>query len=237
MNKNILNCPIDYDKNDFFSLVSLSAGVMITRQLDMGELVIKNRGWNVDIKNGTIAFGEDIFPAGIIGTESEVSGTWLWGWANKTSGLPEKAAAPARRMKKLFADVPEFKNASFMLDELHSGHNISMVCCAASEDNCCYYRCPYDGGALFVRISELPDAVFEQPSPEKLAKVFLQVIGSIQCDHKLTAAGMLWAFGYEFKDCGDYITADTAYDTPIRFDFENVGELRRTVNLQFPHSE
>lgn len=189
--RNILNCPTEFDKKDFFSLLSLSAGAAIARQNAMGALVIRDSGWNVDVKNGRIAFGERIFDCGIIGTESEAAGTWLWGWANKESGLPERASAPARRAAKLMKDVPEFANPSFMLDELHNGHNVSMVCCEAAESDVCYYRCPYDGGALFVQISGLPEDVFAPLPPEKLARQYLEVIQSFYCDHRLLAAGML----------------------------------------------
>lgn len=224
---NILDCPIEFDKWDFFSLVSLSAGAAIARQMAMGEMVIGDSGWNVDIKNGTISFGDKKFDSGILGTESEIEGTWLWGWANKESGLPERAAAPARRASKLLKDVPEFSNPSFMLDELHNGHNIAMVCCGISDSNVCYYRCPYDGGALFVQISGLPEDVFAPLAPAPLIRRYLEVIQSFYCDHRLLAAGMLWLNGYEFEASAARIEGGG-----IAFDFEEAGGLNRVTNVQ-----
>lgn len=223
---NILDCPIEFDKGDFFSLVSLSAGAAIAHQLSMGEMVIGNSGWNVDIKNGTIAFGDRKFNSGILGTESEIEGTWLWGWANKESGLPERAVAPARRASKLLKAVPEFSNPSFMLDELHNGHNIAMVCCGISDSNVCYYRCPYDGGALFVQISGLPEEIFVPLVPERLARKYFEVIQSFYCDHRLLAAGMLWLNGYEFKESPARIEGGG-----VVFDFEEAGGISKVTNV------
>ena len=193
----------------------------------MGELVIGNSGWNVDIKNGRISFGDKVFDAGILGTESEIEQTWLWGWANKESGLPERAVAPGRRAAKLLKDVPEFTNPVFMLDELHNGHNIAMVCCGISEENVCYYRCPYEGGALFVRISGLPDEVFAPLAPECLARRYMEVIQSFYCDHRLLAAGMLWLNGYDIKESAARIEGGGAV-----FDFEEVNGLNRVTNVR-----
>ena len=223
---NILDCPIKFDKNSFFDLVSLSAGAAIARQLAMGEIVIGKSGWNVDIKNGRISFGDKSFDSGVLGTESESSHTWLWGWANKESGLPERAAAPARRASKTLKDVPEFANASFWLDELHNGHNIAMVCCGITDGNTCYYRCPYDGGALFVQISGLPDEIFAPLAPEVLARQYLQVIQSLYCDHRLLAAGMLWLNGHDFKESASRIEGGG-----ITFDFEEAGGITRVANV------
>ncbi len=223
---NILDCPIKFDKNSFFDLVSLSAGAAIARQLAMGEIVIGQSGWNVDIKNGRISFGDKSFDSGVLGTESESSHTWLWGWANKECGLPERAAAPARRASKTLKGVPEFANASFLLDELHNGHNIAMVCCGITDGNTCYYRCPYDGGALFVQISGLPDEIFAPLAPEVLARQYLQVIQSLYCDHRLLAAGMLWLNGHDFKESASRIEGGG-----ITFDFEEAGGITRVANV------
>lgn len=223
---NILDCPIKFDKNSFFDLVSLSAGAATARQLAMGERVIGKSGWNVDVRNGKISFGDRSFDSGVLGTESESSLTWLWGWANKESGLPERAAAPARRASKTLKSVPEFANASFRLDELHTGHNIAMVSCCVSEKNVCYYRCPYDGGALFVQISGLPDEIFAPLPPEALARHYMEVIRSFYCDHRLLAAGMLWLNGYDLKESAERIEGGG-----IRFDFEEAGGITRVANI------
>ena len=226
----ILTTPVSFDKGDYLSLLSLAVGAAVSRQKKMGELVIGENGWNVDVKNRRIRFGESEFDCGIIGSESYQSNTWLWGWANTESGVPEICFAPSRRAKRNLPECEEFLTGKFMLDEIHTGHNLSMITVAASEKNACYYLCPYDGGAIFVQIEGLPESVFAPISLDELAREFLEIIRSFYCDHKLLAAGFLHQNGYSFEDGGDFISAAGGTRT-IRFDFEEIDGIFRVVNI------
>ncbi len=227
--RTIITTPVDFDKSDFLSLLSLSAGAAIARQNAFGA-VIGSDGWNVNPMHSMIKFGEREFPCGIIGTESEIGGTWLWGWAHTESGLPENASAPSRRAKRTLGYCAEFTTAKFELDELHNGHNLSMVTVCAAEKNACYYRCPYDGGALFVQVNELPDEVFAPMPLDALVKQFMEVLGAFYCDHKLLAAGMLYMNGYNFNVEPNRITAEKN-GLLLNIAFEQAGGLYRTTNI------
>jgi len=227
--RTILNVPVEFDRGDFFSLLSLSAGAAIARQNKFGE-VIGSDGWNVDLRNRIIKFGEREFPCGIIGSESETDGTWLWGWAHTESGLPENAAAPSRRAKRALADCDEFTAAKFELDELHNGHNLSMVTICAADNDVCYYRCPYGGGAVFVQVGGLPEKVFEPLPLDVLARQLLEVIRSFYCDHRLLTAGLLHINGYDFTAEHDRIVCDNG-KLVMKIDFEEAGGLFRIVNI------
>lgn len=226
----ILSTPVNFDKSDYISLLSLAAGTAISRQKKMGELVIGENGWNVDVKNRRIKFGENEFDCGIIGSESYQSSTWLWGWANTESGVPEICFAPSRRAKRNLPECEEFSTGKFMLDEVHTGHNLSMITVGISEKNVCYYRCPYDGGALFVQIEGLPEEIFAPISLDELAREYIEIIGSFYCDHKLLAAGFLHQNGCSFEDGGSYISATDGGRT-LRFDFEEADGLFRVINI------
>lgn len=230
----ILQTPIDFDKSDFLSLLSLSVGNAIAIQKRMGELVIGDNGWNVDLRKGEITFGDRSFKCGILGTESNISGTWLWGWAHTESGLPENAAAPSRRAKRNLADCEEFTTEKFELDELHTGHNLSMTAVGAAEKNVAYYRCPHSDGAVFMQIEDLPDEVFAPLAIDALARQFVEIISGYYCDHRLLAAGMLFQNGYTFEEQtnGGYSTILGKGDKgAVRFEFENAGGLFRTINI------
>lgn len=230
----ILSTPVEFDKSDFFSLVSLSVGTAISRQKRMGELVIGESGWNVDLRQGEIKFGDRAFRCGILGSESYVSNTWLWGWAHTESGLPENAAAPSRRAKRTLSDCAEFTTGKFEMDELHNGHNLSMVAMGAAEKAVCYYRCPYNDGALFVQIEGLPDEVFAPLPLDALARQFVEILSEFYCDHRLLAAGMLHQNGYSFTEeklhLGSVIICESGGRT-LSFDFENVEGLFRAANV------
>lgn len=226
----ILTTPIEFDKSDFLSLLSLAAGNVIFRQNRMGALVIGESGWNVDVRNRLITFGENTFDCGIIGSEDLNCGTWLWGWAITESGLPENAFAPARRAKRNLSECPEATTPKFSLDELHSGHNLSMAAVGAAEKNVCYYRCPYNGGALFVQISGLPEGIFEPASLSEIAKQIVEIISSLYCDHRLLCAGFLHQNGYKFELTDNVITANDSSET-LRIEFENLDGLYRIVGI------
>ncbi len=231
MNRSVLNCPIDFDKSNMLDLLSLSVGWSIACQNRLGEL-IGDSGWNVDLKGGTIKFRERIFKSGVLGTESSSSGTWLWAWENTEGGLPEIAAAPSRRAKKLLPDCPEFVNGKFMLDELHTGHNLSMISCAVSEKDICYYRCPHSEGAAFVTVEGLPESVFAPLDAHGFLRQMMEIISVFYCDHRLLAAGFLYMNGTEFTAEGASLTADFG-GRAIRFDFEPAEGLCRLANVNF----
>ncbi len=230
--RSILDCPVQFDKTDFFDLVSLSVGWSIACQNRMGALVIGDSGWNVDVKGGTIRFGESTFKSGVLGSESRTSETWLWGWANTEANLPEIVSAPSRRAKRVLAGTAEFDNGKFMLDELHTGHNLSMVCCAVSDKPMCYYRCPYSDGALFATVEGLPEEVFAPLSAEQVMRQVMEIISVFNCDHRLLVAGLLWLNGTDFSEEYGCISADFG-GRGLRFSFEPVGEIARLADISY----
>ncbi len=231
MSKNILDCPIPFDKTNLLDLLSLSVGRTIFCQNRMGELIGDN-GWNVDIMNGCISFGGQKYKSGVIGTESATDGTWLWSWAHTEGGLPEIAAAPSRRAKKQLTDCPEFTNGKFMLDELRTGHNLSMICCAVSEKELCYYRCPHAQGAAFVTVEGLPQNVFAPVGTQDFLRQYLEIVSAFYCDHRLLAAGFLYMNGTEFSDEGAALVAHFN-EADMRLDFEPSEGLYRLANVNF----
>lgn len=232
MNKiSILDTPVDFDRNDFFSLLSLSVGASYSWQNAMGALVIGNSGWNVDVKSRTVTFGDRTFPCGILGSENTRECTWLWGWANTESNLPEMFLAPSRRAKRALPSVLEFTAGKFMLDELHTGHNLAMVSVGVSDKTTCYYRCPIDDElSIFIQIEDLPDEVFAPLPLDELAKIYLRVISSFMCDHRLLAAGFLHQNGYEFSENGAILTARGG-GRELKFTFEEIQGICRVTDV------
>ena len=56
--------------NDVFSA---NLGKMMAIQIACGELVVKNKNWNVDFDKGIIAFGNDEYPLQFLGSEANSS--------------------------------------------------------------------------------------------------------------------------------------------------------------------
>jgi len=71
------------------------------KQQALAALVGKH-SWQLDSENGVITFNERLkFPVQILGTESDVSNSWLWAWANKVSPLPATLLASANELRAL----------------------------------------------------------------------------------------------------------------------------------------
>lgn len=229
-NRSILSCPTRFDKADLLDILSLSAGAAFLHQNRMGERIIGDNGWELNPSEGLIRFGGQEFRAGILGSESYIQNTWLWSWAHTESGLPEKAVAASRRAKKSLPDLPEFQTGKFMLDELHTGHNLSMIACGASEEKLCYYRCPYDGGAAFVVIPGLPEEIFTPAELPEFVRQYLEIIRGFYCDHRLLAAGFLYQNGTEFTENGGEMTAHFG-GSDLKLRFEEAEGLCRVVDI------
>ena len=203
--KSILNIPIKVDFSDIYSLDDLTIGTGVARQRAFGQ-VIGKCDWSVDLDEMTITFGDKTFGCSIIGSESDVSDTWLWGWANPHNGCTEEQTAAGIQAREALSECDEFTVPSYELDETRNGHTLSMIITALSEENVAYYRCPYDGGALYVQVKGLPDEAFAPTSVPDIASDAMQIIQGMECDHLLIFAGMLYQNGYEFT------ATDTALD-------------------------
>lgn len=230
-NFSVLDCPIYFDKTNMLDMLSLSAGRAILCQNRMGERIVADNSWGLNPTDGIIRFGDKQFRAGILGTESTIQGTWLWSWAHTESGLPEKSVAESCRAKKNLPELPEFQTGKFELDEMRSGHNLAMIACAATRENLCYYRCPYDGGAAFVTISGLPDDIFAPADQPEFLRQYIEIISGFYCDHRLLAAGFLWQNGTPFVCDENSVTADFGH-IRLRFLFESAQDgLNRVLDI------
>ncbi len=58
--------------------------------------------WAVDLQTGQASFGEvGAFPLQIVGTESELDGSWMWGWPNAQSELNPQLLQVANKLREL----------------------------------------------------------------------------------------------------------------------------------------
>ncbi len=227
----LLDCPVWFDKTNMLDVLSLAAGRSFLCQNRMGEKIVGNNSWGLDPMKGLIRFGNREFNAGVLGTESEIQNTWLWSWAHTESGLPERTVAASRRAKRSLPELPEFQTGKFMLDELHNGHDLAIISVGASEENLCYYRCPYDSGAAFVTVSGLPEEIFAPADDREFLRQYIEIIGGFYCDHFLLAAGFLHQNGTPFIFEKNVIVADFG-GRKIRFTFEMIeDDLSRVTDI------
>ena len=203
---------------DWTALFSACLGKMISVQQACAEYVVKNEDWNVDLACGVISFGTREYPLQFIGSESASSGTWLWGWEN-INDFPEKIIRLANETKACGEEwhLEPLTAAEFDLNDTLSGHNLSIAACGIA-DHFAYYRCPHEGGAVFVAVGGVPEEVFAPVDFPRFISTVSQCIQQFDVDHRLLVEGFLRWNQTPYEWHGSRITAHFTQDLIIAFE-------------------
>lgn len=121
------------------------------RQLAFGEIV-GDRDWQLDQDAGVLRMGDDmVLPAQVLGTVSEASGSWRWAWANDS--VAENLTRRAREASAIGRErgIGVLTDADVDLGRILDGHVLALVVADLLGVDA-YYRCPYDGGEVFVLV-------------------------------------------------------------------------------------
>ncbi|HEY1015895.1 MAG TPA: hypothetical protein VGE07_24515 [Herpetosiphonaceae bacterium] len=183
-------------------LLEYHGAASLDKQWALSDL-IGDADWQVSISQGTITFGgEKSFPIQVLGTESQGSGTWLWSWANAASNLPPAVVRAAEELRDWGAEhgIPELTEAELSLEAV-SGHLLSMIAAGVLSADC-YYRGPYEGGAVFLLL-EAPELRERLTPAIRIINVFVQLISTFEVDHRRALLAYLQARGYECEARGD----------------------------------
>lgn len=208
----------------FHDLLSQHIGTAFARQLAFADL-LGERSWSVTISEGIVTFGNDLrFPIQLLGSEADSDATWLWAWANKASNLPDKVLVACKELRELGQreGVPELTERTFSLDQA-SGHAIALVA-SGVFGNCCYYRGPYDGGALFFLVNNPPAEVLRPVPPERAVTVITQVISNFDINHRPMAESFLAAQGFTLDTASGALVASRNGDE-VTFSFDDLGRI------------
>jgi hypothetical protein len=208
----------------FNKLLSEHIGAACARQLTFADF-LGERNWSVDIGTGKVGFGDDLeYPIQLLGSESHISDTWLWSWANEhIDPAPETMAAGAQlRALGEQSGIEELAAPNFSLDAA-DGHTIAAVA-SGIYGRCCYYRGPYDGGALFFLVTNVPDSMFAPVSPERAITALTQVISIFDVDHWQMARSFLTSQGFNLREDPQAIAASRDGGT-MTLSFDELGRL------------
>ncbi len=214
---------------DFFFQQTVAAA--FERQLRLGD-VVSDRAWNFSMTDGTLSFAKKGFfgkilplPVQILGTESEGSGTWLWSWANAASGIPENLLLTAHRLQDLGNQhgIPELVKGQLPLDEL-DGHRVGTVASGLNGRGA-YYRCPYDGGAMFVYLPDVVLPKVDYPAV-RVTTVFPQVLDAYEVtDHRAALRGLLQALEFRLEEDSATSVVATHGKTSVQARFDDRGRM------------
>ena len=212
------------DKSNWSELFSACVGKATLLQKRAFKLLVEGSNWQVDFDSGKIYFDEHEFDMQFFGSESFSSNTWLWGYEN-LNGFDDRLlelANKAREFGEKFG-LSVFGTPQFELDENFNGHTISMVACAAFDEQN-YYRIEYEGGAAYVAFRS--DVVFEEPVlANELLSVVNECLSTYELDRKIFVKGLLLSCDMKFSESPNEIVANK---NELSFKFD---ELNRLINI------
>ena len=176
------------DKTDYTSLEELieqHAGLSFEKQLVFGD-VIGSNAWELDMGKGNIIFGDLDFPIQIIGSLSFNDSSWMWGWANAKSGMPENLLVQSNQLKEIGQDkgIKELTDGHFNVEEGFE-HKIGMMACGLFNSKS-YYCANYGQGTLVVTIEDDKIPEIDKSRIEKVLTNFPQLISAVDLNHKNT---------------------------------------------------
>jgi len=205
-------------------MLSRYIGPARQRQLAFGEQVVQERNWNVDLSRGVISFGEDEYPIQLLGTESDSAGTWLWGFANP-SGFPDAVLQDSEYTYNFCKSAPELALIEPALTELVNGHNIASISAAACKDRVCYYRCPYDAGAAFVLVRNVPESVFAPLDAMGVINMISELILQFPLNQKTLVKSMMEINCDEIDEAENKFTGQYTDGTSLTVTFDSQGRI------------
>lgn len=198
------------------------------KQLCLSQ-VIKNKSWAFDKESGLLTFGTGAdalsFKVQVLGTESEISHTWVWAWGNKASNIPEDQIVDCSKLKQLGArnGIKELTERKLECNEKVNGHTLSMVASGVCGANA-YYRGPYEGGAVFLLIKD-PKYPVDSSSignAIRIAQNFTQVICNIEINnHRIASRAYFEYHKGTIKEANDSIIATFSNGESITANFFN----------------
>ncbi len=221
-----------YHKEDyktFTDLLELNAGTSFDKQMIFGEL-IGEKPWNLDMDTGKISFENLEFPIQIIGSLSFNDNSWLWGWANVQSGIPENLLIQSNKLKEIGEKkgISELTDSSFIVDNGFE-HTIGMLACGLFNSKS-YYCADYGQGTLVVTIDDEKIANLDKDNIEKILFNFPQLISGIELNHRNILKNYLIDYGFELKISENKIEGKKN-NTIIVAEFDELNRLTSLNNL------
>lgn len=102
------------------------------------------------------------------------------------------------------------------------------------NDNCCYYRAPYSGGALFFLVFNVPNEVFQSVEAAQAIEVITEVISHVDVEHQIMCESFLNSQGFTVELSKDKMNAIRGNDTiKITFDSQHrIAEIGGSLHPQ-----
>ncbi len=134
---------------------------------------------NIDLEKALIDFGDNrTFPIQLLGTESKISNTWLWSWANTKSQFPTYLIEAAEMMREheFGVAVAELTTPQFSVDQVN-GFELSLLGSSWIPGTVPFVY-HYEDGSLHMLIEELPNSIGEICSMQRISTIIHDIIAN-----------------------------------------------------------
>lgn len=205
------------NKSDYVEVFSAILGKMMAAQRRVEEYIEKDQGWEYDFAEGTLSFGEDVYPVQFIGKEKDV-----WKWAREENhkafnkcvfGLVNEAYALGEEWKFELLTSPQLE-----IEDDCNGDHISALCCGISKDNYVYYCVQPEEEYIFLGIGNAPEEVYAPVDRNEFKKIVARGIKAYTIDHKIFLEAFLEWNNTPYEWNGDNVIAH--FDKDLVFVFE-----------------
>lgn len=159
------------------------AAVALHKQMALSDVVGEDYDWRYDMDDGRLTFsGPSVrgrsmsFAAQVLGSASDIEGTWMWAWANRASGIPPALTEASRKLMHYGERemVPELVKPKLPLGDVDA-HAVAMVASGLTNASF-YYRGPYDGGAVFLLVKDPSFVATASPAVVRAPSVMTQAL-------------------------------------------------------------
>ncbi len=198
----------------------------LEKQEKLATLVSEHTS-ELDLDSGKIIFNSGLaVPFQVLGTESDNTLTWLWAWAEEQIEISEHLLTSSLQLKDWGKreGIEEFTIPSVDLGRA-DGHVLSLISSQVSSASC-YYRSPYEGGAVFVLI--FSEVVDRQPpfGIDGLSRQFTDLISRYEFNHRNALVSYLRANNLSFTEKGPFVSAKLITGEKLIAEFDGQGRLK-----------
>ncbi|WP_075602433.1 DUF6882 domain-containing protein [Saccharicrinis aurantiacus] len=188
-------------------LFNLHAAKSYEKQNHCAEIT-GDKKWDFNLMDGILRFGDALeVPIQILGTYSPKQKTWLWGWGNTQSGIPDALLATAKQIREIGINnnIEEFTvpKIAFKNDP---GHYYAMIASGVINASA-YFPVDFNGITIYVLTnSELMTKKDKTPTPI-LISTFTGLIASMNVSHKACLTAYLNQNGFAVEPAGNNLIA------------------------------
>ncbi|HAA16849.1 MAG TPA: hypothetical protein DCE41_36110 [Cytophagales bacterium] len=185
------------DWSSWQALLNQSAGMSFEMQQNLGD-IIGDQDWQIDLPAARLTFGGQLnFPIQILGSLSFQDHTWMWGWANSQSNIPEPLLTQANTLRELGEKhrIPEMTTGHFEVPEGFEYQAGTIGRGVFQADG--YYCANYGTGTLVATIKSDLIPKIDPEAIERVITLFPQLISGLPLDHRAAFLHYATARGLE----------------------------------------